>query len=95
MTVGGVRRGTDQRRRGRWQPECGASGDHRAAALAGLPATPGWAPRALPTQCPPIGAKIKIPLQFDTGAAARPGDNILVRRSGILSPSNGVVCTNG
>ena len=43
-------------------PNAGPRGDHRAAALAGLPATLGAAPRAMPTQCPPIGTKIIIPV---------------------------------
>jgi hypothetical protein len=39
----------------------GPEGTTGAAAVAGLPATPGAAPRAMPTPCPPTGTKIKSP----------------------------------
>ena len=75
-------------------PNAGPRGDHRAAALAGLPATLGAAPRAMPTQCPPIGTKSKIPvIQHERRRSA--GRQYSGSKERNRATSNRVVCTNG
>ena len=77
VTVGG-RRGADQRRRGRWRPECGDPPGRCASWSAGdsRGGTAGDAHR-MPTH----RHEDQNPPQFNTGAAARLGVNILVPRS--------------